>query len=236
MIRMTDESTHRTVSIDIPERRNALSKDVLSQLATEIRATDRPVVLTGSDGVFSAGADLNELTGTTDDLAVDAAVTAVVEAIAAAAWPVIAAIDGYCLGAAVEIAAACDVVVAAPTATFGVPATRLGLLYDPAALERLGQRVGAGALARLLLSGDRISGTEAHRLGLVDETATRPVEAAGELASRIAANDADAVRATLAVVREIRSGTFEPDDWQDERRRLLTTPSRREALDAARSR
>ena len=136
-------TTHGTVGeirLDRPDKRNALSKLAMSGLADAVdelvEAGSRAIILTGSSTVFSAGADLSELSMTEADLEVEDGLAAAAGRLADAPVPTIAAIEGPCLGAGVELAAACDVRVAGEGAYFMIPATRLGILYRPDGIDR----------------------------------------------------------------------------------------------------
>jgi len=118
-----------------PERRNALSLTLLARLSdalsSEIRGDTSAVIVSGVGGSFSAGADLSDLIGTLQDLGMDDAIEEVTLKIRDLPVPVIAAIDGPCLGGAFDLALSCDHRIASRDAFFQVPATRLGLLYNP---------------------------------------------------------------------------------------------------------
>ena len=111
--------------------------------------------------------------------------------------PVIAAINGYCLGGGLEVALACDIRVASPGAQFGFPEVRLGLMPGAGGTQRLPRLVGPGAARRLILSGRPIAAPEALRLGLVDQLAgvEDALEPALDLARAICAQGPLAVRA-----------------------------------------
>ena len=152
-----------------PQRRNPLSLATLAALRSgldeAIQHGARVVVLTADGPVFSAGADLDDLTGTAADEHYDDTVAALTTAITAAPIPVIAAIDGACIGAAVDLALSCDLVVVGCTAYLEIPAARLGILYNPAAIARLHRRVPASALRALLL-GERLDAPACIHAGL----------------------------------------------------------------------
>lgn len=228
----------RTIRLSVPQRRNALSRTLVEKLT---EAFDRPVtpvhvtVLTGARDHFSAGADLADLEGTDADVVYDAAIADLRRAVESCNHATLAAIDGYCLGAAVDLVTAFDLVVAHRDATFAIPATRLGLLYDPAALQRMAGRVRLGGLAHLLLTGDRIGAEQAHDVGLVDIVSDEPASrTASDLAARIAMNDPDAVSATAHVLRDIRQERLDTTAWMSRRLDLMNSPARSRALAAAR--
>lgn len=228
------------LTLSLPARRNALSRRLLDDLGDAlIEAVDRgarAIVLTGAGTAFSAGADLDELTGTVADVAIDDAVAAATEALRACPAPVLAAIEGACVGAAVDLALACDVRIIGADGYFSVPAVALGILYSPAALERIASRAGQQTLARLLLFGERIGGADAVAAGLAaravaDGTA---VAAAVQLARGAAANAPEAAATTKAVLAALADGSgFDPVDWEVARRELLGSDARAERVRAA---
>jgi len=153
------------LTIDRPERRNALDLDTVRALTEAVHdANDaRVIVVTGSGGHFCAGADLGGVEG-------EAFVTALrnlLLALTSASQAVVAAVDGAALGAGTQLAVACDLRVATPAAKFGIPAAKLGLMVDRWSVHRLTSLAGEGPARAMLLAADVISGEEAHRLGLV---------------------------------------------------------------------
>ncbi|CAN5307037.1 enoyl-CoA hydratase [soil metagenome] len=117
---------------------------------------------------FCAGADIKSQADSTSLPALrDGMTPGWIEALDRIRKPVIAAIHGYCLGGGLEISMACDIRIAAPNAVFGLPETGLGLIPGGGGTQRLPRIVGLGRALDLLLTGDRIDATEAHRIGLV---------------------------------------------------------------------
>jgi enoyl-CoA hydratase len=155
------------VTIDRPDRRNAVDRDALDGLAAAITAAQhasphtRAFVLTGAGGHFCAGADL---TGVEDE---SFAVTlrAVLQGLRDAPFPTIAAVEGAALGAGTQLAIACDLRVAASDARFGIPAAKLGLMVDHWTVQRLALLAGHGPARAMLLAADVLSGDDAVRLG-----------------------------------------------------------------------
>lgn len=156
-----------TVTIDRPDRRNALDTEHCASLRTAVtEAVDagaRCVVLTGAGGHFCAGADLG---GVHAD-GFRAALRAVLDTLVAVPAVVVAAVDGYALGAGTQLAVAADLRVATPAARFGIPAARLGLAVDRWTVARLVEVAGGGPARAMLLAAERIDGEAAHRIGLV---------------------------------------------------------------------
>lgn len=231
-----------TVVIDRPDRRNALTRDVLAEL-TEVLSGDvvrtaAGVVLTGGGGHFSAGADFAELTGTEDDVTFDDTVSAAALAIRNCPRPVVAALHGACFGAAVDLALACDVRIADPTAYLEVPATRLGILYNPEAVLRMRRLLPADTLARLLLLGERFGADAADAAGLVSTLVPEgaAVDRAQEMLSRLTPASRDAAAATKALLADPEAGTKRAQHWEEVRRELLRSEARQWAVAGAHAR
>jgi len=144
------------VTIDRPERRNALDHDALDGLvAATAAATDagsRALVLTGAHGHFCAGADL----GGVEDTAFVQALNGVLAGLREAPFPTLAAVEGFALGAGTQLATACDLRVAAVDATFGIPAAKLGLMVDHWTVQRVARMAGEGPAPALLITRIRM--------------------------------------------------------------------------------
>ena len=165
MIHHEDLGPVALLTIDRPERRNALDHEALEQLleAHAARSAARVVVLTGAGGHFCAGADLSGL----EDAGFTDLLRRVLANLRDDPRPLIAAVDGAALGAGTQLAVACDLRVATPAARFGVPAARLGLMVDHWTIQRLSLLAGAGPTRAMLLGAEAYSGEDAERLGLV---------------------------------------------------------------------
>lgn len=164
-----------TITINNPQRANVLSKQMMRELARAIGAIARDeavraVIITGAgERVFVGGADireLRELTATSARVFIRELHT-LIEAIRDLEKPVIAAINGACLGAGLELAIGCDVILAADTATFGMPEIQIGIpsVVEAALLVNL---IGALRTKEFLLTGDRWDAARAERYGLVN--------------------------------------------------------------------
>lgn len=183
MIRTERRGAVAVVTLDRPERRNAVNLDALVALRAAVDAAVgdevRALVLTGAEGHFCSGADLGdvetpEFVATLHDLLV---------ALREVPFPTIAAVDGFALGAGTQLAIACDLRMATATAGFGVPAAKLGLMVDQWTLRRL-VALGGQAIARdVLLTAEVTTGERAHALGLVQRLGT--LDDALEWAERI---------------------------------------------------
>lgn len=236
-VRVRADGGVRTVTIDVPDRRNALSRDVLLALRQAIAGAEDvvAVVLTGNGGVFSAGADLTELTGTVGDLEFDDQLTETVRAVQDAPVPVLAAIEGPCIGAALELALACDLRICGADAWMQVPAVRLGILYNPAAIARLHRTLPRDTVTRLVLLGERYAADAAERAGLASSVvpAGGALAAAHAVATEQDSAPRDAVAHTKRLLVELDRGVVDTTSWQRTRETLLDSPARRAALDSA---
>jgi enoyl-CoA hydratase len=171
------------ITLDRPERRNALNHEALEELDTAIAgavAQSRALVVTGAAGHFCAGADLTELedVGFTDRLA------EVLGRLSQAPMTTVAAISGSCMGLGMQLAVACDVRVVADDARFAVPVARLGLMVDHWTLERVARFWGEGAARHMVLTGDVLTADDAWRLGF--SQVRGDLDAALSLAARAA--------------------------------------------------
>jgi enoyl-CoA hydratase/carnithine racemase len=226
--------------LDNPGRKNALSlallADLSEKLAMALENDARAVILSGSGDVFSAGADFADLTGTIDDLAMDDAIEKVVIQIRDMPAPVIAAIEGPCMGGAVDIALACDFLVASKEAFFEVPAARLALLYNPEAVRRWRARLSGLTLRRMLILGERFTAAEALQAGVVSHLAAAgsALEKSRELADRAAKSSRDAVAATKGLLVALEAGETDLARWEKIRRAILDSPERRKSVARAR--
>lgn len=222
--------------LDNPGRKNALSYALLEGLNKSLAAAGenqaRAVILTGAGDVFSAGADFADLTGTSQDLAIDAAIAQVVIGIREMPAPVFAAIEGPCMGGAVDIALACDFVVASEESFFEVPAARLSLLYNPDAVRRWHARLSGQTLRRLLLLGERFTATEAVQAGVVSHLVAKgtALDESRTLANRAIDGSHDAVAATKSLLVALEDGESDLARWEKVRREILDSPQRLEAV------
>jgi enoyl-CoA hydratase/carnithine racemase/alkylhydroperoxidase family enzyme len=221
------------VTLSRPDKRNALSSSMLAELAGKLGEPavrgSRAVILRGAGGCFSAGADLTELDGTANDLAMGEAIGRTAGALRDLEVPVVAAVEGPCMGGAVELAMACDLRVASQTALFEIPAVRLGILYRPQAYAEMAATLPAGTLIRLALLGERMDAAEAQRAGLVS-VVVPPGQAREEAVRRLSSlpgPGSAAVTLTKRLLRDIALGGFDAGTWAGSRREMLSAPGRR---------
>ena len=209
-VRLDQEGPIATVTIDRPERRNALNSAVRRELSAAIDRLSqddgvRVVVITGAgDRAFVAGADIGEFAERTADEQREAmAGRSVFDAVWHCSKPTIAMINGYALGGGCELALACDIRIAADTARLGQPEVNLALIPGGGGTQRLPRLVGYGQAARLILSGMLIDADEAARIGLVDQVvpAAELRTAVMELAVGMAQKSAHALTAAKQAIR-----------------------------------
>ncbi|ONI79994.1 enoyl-CoA hydratase [Actinosynnema sp. ALI-1.44] len=202
------------ITIDRPEARNAVNAAVATGLAAALDELDadkqlRAGVLTGAQGTFSAGMDLKAaLKGESPDVPgrgfgglTEATVTK----------PLIAAVEGWALGGGFELALACDLIVAADDARFGLPEVKRGLIAAGGGVIRLPKRLPYHLAMELLLTGEPIDARRASEFGLVNRV-TEPGEAAAvaiQLAESIAANAPLALAAVKKIARVPEAEIFE---------------------------
>ncbi|OYW61203.1 MAG: hypothetical protein B7Z30_02615 [Rhizobiales bacterium 12-68-15] len=165
----------RILTLNAPERRNALSGPLREALHDHLAAamadgSVRAVLITGAGGTFCAGGDIAAMEpgAAMAGRARVERLQRITRLLVAGPKPVIAAVEGHAAGAGLGLAAACDVVVAARTATFTSAFGRIGLMPDMGALWTLPWRIGLGATRRLVFCGESLDGLEAVRIGLAD--------------------------------------------------------------------
>ncbi len=241
LVRTVREGSLLHLILDAPERRNALSKQLLGQLCEELRSVDDAVtgiVLSGAGSSFSAGADFADLTGTSQDIGYDDALAEVTAAVREHSRLVVAAIEGPCMGAAADLALSCDLRVLGSDAFMQVPAVRLGLLYNPEAVGRLARTLPRDTVRRLLLLGERFDAETASEAGLASYVVSNgtAVQHSVALLGAITTQELDALAATKALLNAHDSGVVDADHWAAVRRQLLDSPARRTAVAQARSR
>ncbi|HEX9098312.1 MAG TPA: enoyl-CoA hydratase/isomerase family protein [Candidatus Dormibacteraeota bacterium] len=193
-----------TLTIDRPDRRNALDPELLTALAEALRDDGErasAVILRGAGTeAFSSGYDLSRLTGTVDDLEADRYIGEAATALRECPAPVIARLQGHCHGAAVELAMSCDIRIAADDLRLSVPAVSLGVVYRFQFVARLMQICGIARASDLLLAMPELDAERAAAWGLVTEVVARSEidSRVHALAENLAAAPRTAVRGTKA--------------------------------------
>jgi enoyl-CoA hydratase len=201
-----------TIIINRPENLNALNPDVLQGLILALEKITKgheisALVVTGrGEKAFVAGADVVSMSQLGPRPIAEYAELGqrALRALERFPVPVIAAVNGYALGGGLELALACDIIIAADIAKLGQPEINLGIIPGFGGTQRLIQRCGIGAARRLILTGDMIDAVEAARIGLVDGIVPLADLSAhvDAMAGRIASKAPLAVREAKRVIRE----------------------------------
>ena len=202
MIRIRDEETVRVVTLDRPERRNALRPADLTSLRTAVEEAEASVTyLRGAGDAFCAGADLDIVADLDDPEGFARQGQRVASSIADADTVVVCGIDGAARGGGVELALAADVRIATPVATFAEPGVSFGLFGAWGGTVRLPRVMREGDALEFALSGRVFDADEALRAGLV----SRIVDDPRAVADTIAGGKPDALRAVKRRIRDRRN-------------------------------
>ena len=221
-VELADKIAH--VQINRPEKINAMNADFWKEIVEifrEIEDNDevRVVVLSGAGKHFSSGIDLMMLASVGAQLGPDAGrnaralrrkileLQASFNAVDNCSKPVIAAIQGYCLGGAIDLISACDMRYSTGDAQFSIKEIDIGMAADVGTLQRLPRIIGDGMMRELAYTGRTIDGEEAQRLGLVNRTFENQdalLDGVFGIAHQIAAKSPIAVRGTKEMIRYMR--------------------------------
>jgi enoyl-CoA hydratase len=206
------------VTLNRPDARNAVNAAMAEGVGRALEQLDSDDelavgVLTGAGKGFCSGMDLKAFVQGEAPYYADRGFAGIVER--PPLKPVIAAVEGFAVAGGCEIALACDLIVAARGARFGVPEVKRSLVAAGGALLRLPRKLPAGVAMELALTGDPIDAERAHALGLVNALAEPggALDAALELAGRIAANGPLALTATKRILTESADWP-ESEFWQ----------------------
>ncbi|AKT42820.1 enoyl-CoA hydratase/isomerase family protein [Chondromyces crocatus] len=220
MLKVEPSGSVVVLTLDRPERRNAIDRTLARALGEAVRkasndASVRAIVLTAAgDGVFTAGGDIREIAQLTQDGAPGSAILDVFQDLVALEEgdvPIIAAVHGDVFGGGCELLLLCDFVLVEEQATLAFRHARMGLSPAWGGLPRLVERVGPLHASRLLLTAERIGAAEAFRIGLVNEVVPRASSRAKALAlaeelSRAPRSSVAALKHALRKVREEARG------------------------------
>lgn len=207
-----------TITINRPDKLNALNKDVISELSAAIDEVNanpdiKGAILTGSgEKAFVAGADISEF------VSLDAAggselarvgQTNVFDKIENSSKPIVAAVNGFALGGGCELAMACHFRTASEQAKFGQPEVNLGLIPGYGGTQRLTQLIGKGKAMEMMLTADMIGAEEAKSLGLVNHVfaGSELLAETGKILAKIAGKAPLAVGMVIACVNEAAKGS-----------------------------
>ena len=207
------DGTTAVITLNRPERRNAVSVAMLEELREAASAAEqedavRAVIITGGQDFFSAGADLTEVAGiesARDGIEYFGRWHRLTQGLEALAKPVVAAIEGFCLTGGCELALACDLRVAGEGASFAITSSRIGTVAGAGGTQRLPRLVGTGNALDMLFSATPVDADEAYRIGLIN----RKTDKGGALDEAVRMASIYAERAPLSVAlakRAVRRG------------------------------
>jgi enoyl-CoA hydratase/carnithine racemase len=173
LVESSREGDVALLRLNRPEARNALSPELMEELASALERLDpdpevRCAVIAGSDKVFAAGADIKAMSERTFAEALRHPAGSFWRRLAAIKTPMIAAVSGYALGGGCELALACDMIVAAEGASFGQPEINLGIIPGGGGTQRLARVLGKQRAMEYVLTGKRFDAGTARELGLVN--------------------------------------------------------------------
>jgi enoyl-CoA hydratase/carnithine racemase len=200
-----------TLTIDHPARRNALAmplREELHRILEDAQADPsvRALVVTGAGGIFCSGGDISgmDVADTATGLERMRRTHRLIRLLVAGRLPVVAAVEGWCVGAGLSLACACDTIIAAEDARFMAGFGKVGLIADLGLPFTLPARIGAGRARQLFLYGNGLDAAEAERIGLVDGVVPKggAVSRATELARFLAAQAALPVSLTKQILAE----------------------------------
>ena len=200
-----------TLTLDYPERRNALAVPLREDLHRILEAAQgdaeiRAIVLTGAGGVFCSGGDISGMDSTDAEAARERMrrTHRIIRLMVAGRLPIVAAVEGWCVGAGLSVACACDTIVAAEDAKFMAGFGKVGLIADLGLPFTLPARIGAGRARQMFLYGTQLDAISAERIGLVDHLVPKggALAKATELATFLAAQASLPIALTKQILAE----------------------------------
>jgi len=201
-----------TITLDRPKVLNALSPAVIAEVGqalSELEADDavRAVVITGGPKVFAAGADIGDMAERSAAEQLNRDQTGAWSPISGFKKPLIAAVNGYCLGGGCELALMCDVIIAGDSARFGQPEINLGIIPGAGGTQRWPRTAGKFAAMEVMLTGGMISARRAYELGLANKVV--PAEMSVAVAQRMARQLAEKPPVAVRLAKESVQKAFE---------------------------
>ncbi len=227
------------ITFNRPEAMNALNialRAEFAQAAKDVEEDDniKVLILTGAGKAFVAGSDIKQFHATTPFAAHN--IVRVGDIVEALPKPVIAAVNGFCLGGGCEVAMACDMIIASEKAKFGQPEINLGIIPGGGGTQRLQRHVGAFRAKELIFTGDIIRVDEAYRIGLVNRVVGMDelMPTAKEVAAKIASKSAAALRlAKQSINKGMNTGLRDGLAYEYEMYALsLSLEDKKEGVDA----
>ena len=213
---VSKEGSIGIIQLNRPKVMNALNFELMTELVNALEQLDRDaaikvVILTGGEKAFAAGADLAEMSLATPVELVLGRRFELWDRIRRISKPIIAAVNGYCLGGGNELAMNCDLIVASETATFGQPEVNVGIIPGAGGTQRLPRAVGKYKAMEMILTGKSISADEAYRIGLVNHVVPPEslMEEAKKMATDIASKPPISIRSAKEAILRAQDTTLE---------------------------
>jgi len=240
-IKVDVEAPIATITLDRPKVLNALSPAVIAEVGGALRDLDadesiRAVVITGGPKVFAAGADIGDMAERSAAEQLNRDQTGAWTPISGFKKPLIAAVNGYCLGGGCELALMCDVIIAGDSARFGQPEINLGIIPGAGGTQRWPRTAGKYVAMEVMLTGGMVSARRAHELGIVNKVV--PAEMSVPVAQRMARQLAEKPPVAVRLAKESVQKAFETslaEGLASERRSfyfLFSTDDQKEGMHA----
>lgn len=230
-----------TITLNRPERYNAVTFEMWRSLGCIFAKLKddrdiRVIILTGAGNNFCAGADLNEFASRGSDASKPSGYAEAVDDCCASITnigkPVIAVVNGYCLGGGVLLAMACDFRFANEMLIFGIPAAKISVVYPVQSTRMLAALVGLTEAKRILYSGARFGAAKGVAAGFIDEVSADPLTRARCYARELAASAPMTVAGAKYILNGSALGHFNPDRAQQYIEEAFRSKDHKEGLDA----
>ena len=229
------------VQFNRPKALNALSRELMAETIDALVAFDRSpdigaMVITGSERAFAAGADIKEMANASVVAMLDNPFINYWDELRKLSKPLIAAVSGFALGGGLELALACDMMVASETAVFGQPEINLGIIPGAGGTQRLTYALGKALAMEVILNDRRLTAVEAQQFGLVNRVypADTYLAEAIVLAQQIAERAPVAVRLAKEAINAVYETSLQAGLAHERRLfyMLFSTEDQKEGMDA----
>ncbi|MBK6327862.1 MAG: enoyl-CoA hydratase/isomerase family protein [Chloroflexi bacterium] len=229
------------VQFNRPKALNALSRELMAEVIDALTQFDRDptigaMILTGSDRAFAAGADIKEMANASVVAMLDNPFINYWDELRQISKPIIAAVSGFALGGGLELAMACDMIVASETAVFGQPEINLGIIPGAGGTQRLTYALGKALAMEVILNDRRLTAVEAQQFGLVNRVypAETYLNDAIALAQQIAGRAPVAVRLAKEAINAVYETSLQAGLAHERRLfyMLFSTADQKEGMDA----
>ncbi len=229
------------VQFNRPKALNALSRELMAETIAALMEFDRSpdigaMVITGSERAFAAGADIKEMANASVVAMLDNPFINYWDELRKISKPLIAAVSGFALGGGMELALACDMMVASETAVFGQPEINLGIIPGAGGTQRLTYALGKALAMEVILNDRRLTAVEAQQFGLVNRVypADTYLDEAIALAQQIANRAPVAVRVAKEAINAVYETSLQAGLAHERRLfyMLFSTEDQKEGMDA----